>query len=178
MHFKTNANGRYRYRPYDASVLYTSPLWVLLLLLFQFYIIYGKNAILGVILDVIVIGGFILWRHSLPTYIIEKGMVCKIKGDKILFKIKKEDIQGIAIKKMRFYHYFLMFLQADSPMHEKYYTKMAIIYDTCTVDDEKKNQLSFLQVYQNKKQFQHVAVFSFKRCLKICKLLDIKPTIL
>lgn len=169
----------YRWRPENQVPFYFSPIALLGLLIVQLF--FFVNIIVGLALDGCLIGCFVLWRASLPLYTIAEDRLRKTKGNKILFEIEKEDIQKILIKKIRWWQCLVLWVGTllggvPGPVEESYYTRMAIVFDTCVIDEEDgKPHPPYIE--EDTDAFQHVIVFSYRRCLKACEQLGIEPVI-
>ena len=135
---------------------------------------------LGVI-NFIPILGYLLFRMIYPfNYFIDKNYLIKYKGDKVIFKIKIEDIEGIVIKKAHFFDFLILpfsFLLYD--LSSKHLSSISIRYKKCDfIEETIKYEFERIKTIKNKCGLnEYIDILPSRTAKKICKFMS-KPIVM
>lgn len=131
---------------------------------------------LGVI-NFIPILGYLLFRMLYPfKYFIDKNYLIKYKGDKVIFKIKMEDIEGIIIKKAHFFDYLILPFSFSflCDFSNKHLSSISIRYKKCDFIDETINyEFERIKTIKNECGLnEYIDILPSRTAKKICKFMN------
>lgn len=132
-----------------------------------------------VILTAIPFFAYMIVRLLYPyKYIIDNEYLLKFKRNKIIFKIKIEDIKYIVIKKTNVLNFlkFIISLISGYNLSTSNITTMSIIYEKCEIlNDSNNKDFKREEVVENKEinEKEYVEILPYKKIKQICKIMNI-----
>ena len=155
----------------------------------EIYAIFSDEKLLQAIMItyiLIVITVYVLYRFFYNVrYAVNSEYLVKTKGKKIIFKISVEKILGIYIKRASMLAYFPFVLDwlISGSSHSKYKethgTNFSIVFKECDVVKKEDHDIPSLSLKPEELNdcFEHNEILSFRKCMKMCKVMGIEPQI-
>ena len=156
----------------------------------EIYAIFGDEKMLQAIMItyvLIVITAYVLYRFFYNVrYTVNSEYLVKTKDKKIVFKIPVEKILGIYIKRASKLGYFPFVLDwiisgsSISKYKKTHGTNFSIVFKECDVLKKEDHDVPCLSLKPEelKDCFEHNEILSFRKCMKICKVMGIEPQII
>lgn len=119
----------------------------------------------------------VLYRYK---YVVDGDKLVKYKGKEIVFKIKKQDINRIYIRKCGIKGYFDFIASYGDTA---FCTAISLTYDDCdisipqTYDPFYNLKRESFKLEDDVSLHEYVELISYARALKLCRILNIKPTV-
>ncbi len=123
---------------------------------------------------------YIIVRILYPyKYIIDNDYLLKYKRNKIIFKIKINDIKHIVVKKTNVLNFlkFIISLISGYNLSTSNVTTMSIIYEKCEIlNDSTNKDFKREEVVENKgtNEIEYVEILPYRKIKKISKIMDIE----
>ena len=141
---------------------------------FEYIIILSFNAVIAL--------GYFLTRFFFPVkYVIKDDYLIKYSGKNILFKIRIGDIKEVHIKKagfLDFFHFLYEFVCGS--FTKTHGTCISIAFEHCEIQEEEKHEIPRMPLLEdNYKHLQEIVeIFSYRKCIRLCEKMEIKPNLL
>ena len=163
---------------------------LLLPLILDISVIFTKHISLAkglLIYRLLIIAGFIIFRLFIYNvkFTVNSECLTKTKGKKVIFKVDVKEIVAIYIKRKSKFDIFIFWgetlLSAFACMIniKPYGTFVSIVYKESSVCLEEIREMSLdsLKPITMKDFFEHNEILSFRKCMKMCKVMGIEPQI-
>ena len=154
----------------------------------EIYAIFGDEKMLQATMItyvLIVITAYVLYRFFYNVrYAVNSEYLVKTKDKKIVFKIPVEKILGIYMKrasKLGYFPFVLDWITSGSSISTKTHgTNFSIVFKECDVLKKEDHDVPCLSLKPEelKDCFEHNEILSFRKCMKICKVMGIEPQII
>lgn len=141
---------------------------------------YSPSLLITVVLmNMLPLAIFAIVRMFFNTkYVVDDDYVIKYHGKKIVLKIKISDVNGIYIKKAKWFSFFTFIYEAIcSPFTQPHGTSFSLVFEKCDVIYPLKQEIPRKSLISNNQKdlLEYCEILSFRRCKKLCKKLQIVP---
>ena len=136
----------------------------------------------------LIIGAFIIFRLFIYNvkFTVNSECLTKTKGRKVIFKVDVKEIVAIYIKRKSKFDFFIFWAEtllsaiAGTININPYGTFVSIVYKESSVCLEEIREMSLdsLKPITMKDFYEHNEILSFRKCMKICKVMGIEPQII
>ena len=113
-------------------------------------------------------------------YVVDDAYVIKYRKNKVVLKIRRDDLDEIYIQKggMKFFGQFFISIIFNTGFSKPFCTTMSFTFRNYDVIAAYNNvEIPRPSIKDDSSMFEYVEILSYRRCMRLCKYLNIEPIV-